>query len=126
MLKITYLENAINLEYLQKPVEVWKSERILVNLRAGVSVYTESSIASFLLPVNPFALKLLKNLTEKELIDMIPCDEGFIEVSLSGTWISYTENNESGIFVCELDQKNEYLLYELWQESQVSASVVTE
>lgn len=126
MLKITYLDDTINLEYLQKSVEVWKSERILVNLRAAVSIYTESSIASFLLPVNPFALKLLKTLTEKELIDVIPCDEGYIEVSLAGTWVSYTKNNESGIFVCELDQKSEYLLYELWQESQVSASVVSE
>lgn len=126
MLKITYLEDTTYLEYLQKSVEVWKTERILVNLRAAVSIYTESSIASFLLPVNAFALQELRSLVEKELIDVIPCDEEYVEVSLSGTWISQTESNESGIFVCELDHQSEYLLYELWQESQVSASVVSE
>jgi len=126
MLKITYLEDTTYLEYLQKSVEVWKTERILVNLRAAVSIYTESSIASFLLPVNAFALQELRSLVEKELIDVIPCDEEYVEVSLSGTWISQTESNESGIFVCELDHQSEYLLYELWQESQVSASVVGE
>jgi len=49
MLKITYLEDEINLEYLPKSVEVWKTERILVNLRAAVKVYTESSIATLVL-----------------------------------------------------------------------------
>lgn len=126
MLKITYLEDEIYLEYLQKPLEVWKTERILVNLRAGVSVYSESSIASLLLPINSSAFRKLLNLSEKELMEVIPCDEEYIEVSLPGTWISETENNESGIFVCELDYENEFFLYQLWQESQVERSVASE
>ncbi len=126
MLKITYLENEIYLEYLQKSLEVWKTERILVNLRAAVRVYTESSIASLLLPINSSAVRKLLSLAEKELIEVIPCDEEYIEVSLPGTWISESENNESGIFVCELDYESEFFLYQLWEESQVETSVVSE
>ncbi|MGB5632500.1 MAG: alr0857 family protein [Waterburya sp.] len=126
MLKITYLEDEIYLEYLQKSVEAWKKERILVNLRAAVSVYTESSTASLVLPVNLSCLRELVNLAEKKLISIIPCDEEYIEVSFPGTWISQTEDNESGIFVCELGNESEYFLYQLWQESQVGDSVVSE
>lgn len=126
MLKITYLEDEIYLEYLKKSVEVWKTERILVNLRAAVRVYTESSIASLVLPVNFSILQGLKILAEKELIDIIPCDEEYVEVSFPGTWISQTEDHDSGIFVCELDHDSEYFLYQLWQESQVGTSVVSE
>ena len=126
MLKITYLEDQIYLEYLQKSVEAWKTERILVNLRAAVSVYTESSIASLLLRVDPSSLRGLLNLAEKELIEFIPCDEEYIEVSVAGTWIAQTEDNESGIFVCELGQESECFLLQLWQESQVETSVASE
>lgn len=126
MLKITYLEDEINLEYLPKSVEVWKTERILVNLRAAVKIYTESSIATLVLPVNVSILQGLKNLANKGLIEIIPCDEEYVEVSFSGTWISQTEEHDSGIFVCELDRDSEYFLHQLWQESQLGTSVVSE
>ncbi len=126
MLKITYLEDQIYLEYLQKSIEAWKAERILVNLRAAVSVYTESSIASLLLRVDPSSLRGLLNLADQELIEFIPCDEEYIEVSVAGTWIAQTEDKESGIFVCELGQESECFLHQLWQESQVGTSVVSE
>lgn len=126
MLKITYLEDEICLEYLAKSLEAWKTERILVNLRAAVSVYAESSIASLVFPANVSRLRKLISLAEKELIDIIPCDEEYIEVSLSGTWIAQSKISESGIFVCELDHDSEISLYQLWQESQLHTSVVSE
>ena len=126
MLKITYLENGIYLEYLQESVSEWKANRILVSLRAGMSIYTEYGTASLVLPAYTPYLAGLVELNEKQLIDVIPCDEEYLEVSLSGTWVAQSEDSEEGVFVCELNHSSEYFLYQLWQESQVNASVVSE
>ncbi|MEO0014070.1 MAG: hypothetical protein RLZZ535_2459 [Cyanobacteriota bacterium] len=123
MLKITYLEDGINLEYLEEAVEVWKADRILVNVRAGVCIYVESSIANIVLSINSGIHSLVK-LAENQPIELIPCDEDYLEVSLIGTWLAETKNSEEGVFVCELNHEIEYSLYRLWQASQVGASVI--
>ncbi|MCC0176954.1 hypothetical protein I4641_08170 [Waterburya agarophytonicola K14] len=126
MLKITYLEDGIYLEYLQESVDSWKAARVLVSLRAGVSIYTESSTACLALPAYTPYLASLVELQERELIEVTPCDEEYLEVSLSGTWVAQSEDSEEGVFVCQLNHSSEYLLYQLWQESQISTSVMTE
>lgn len=123
MLKITYLEDAIYLEYLEKTLEVWQAERILVNLRAAVSICVESSIASIVLPINSRLNNLIK-LAENQPIELIPCDEEYVEVGLIGIWLAQNENSEEGVFVCELNHEIEYCLYSLWQESQVGTPVI--
>ncbi len=126
MLKITYLEEGIYLEYLQKSVEAWKATRVLVSLRAAASICIESSIASLVLPLNTPYLKGLLELEARELIEVIPCDEDYIEISLSGLWVAQSEDSEEGVFVCEFDRAQEYFLYQLWQESQIGTSVMSE
>lgn len=123
MLKITYLEDGIYVEYLQESVEAWKTRRILVSLRAGTSIYVENITASLVLPTNIAYHAGLNELAAKELIQIIPCDENYVEVALSGNWVSQTKNSEAGVFVCELNHSSEYFLYELWQESQVGTSL---
>ncbi|NJO98244.1 MAG: hypothetical protein HC764_21480 [Pleurocapsa sp. CRU_1_2] len=123
MLKITYLEDGINLEYLEEAVEVWKANRILVNLRAGVCIYFESSIANIVLSISSETNNLVK-LAENLPIELIPCDDNYLEVSLIGTWLAQTKNSEEGVFVCELNHEIEYSLYRLWQASQVGTSVI--
>ena len=125
MLKITYLEE-IYLEHLQKPVETWKAERVLVSLRAGISIYVETGVASLVFPIDAYCLEGLVKLAEREVIDIAPCDEEFIEVALIGTWIAQSKDSESGIFVCELGQENEDFLYRLWRESTIGTSVISE
>ena len=125
MLKITYLENEIRLEYLQQPVKVWKSDRILVNLRAAASVYVESSMASLIFPIDS-CIRELVELASKELIDIFPCDEECIEVTLLGTWLAENQSSEIGIFVCELSPDSERRLCKLWQESQIETSAIGE
>ena len=126
MLKITYLEDGIYLEYLSESVEAWKANRVLVSLRAGASIYTESSTASIVLPAYTPYLAALVELEEKKLIQITPCDEEYLEVSLSGIWVAKSETSEEGVFVCELNHSSESFLYQLWQKSQVGASVVSE
>ncbi|MEO1672805.1 MAG: alr0857 family protein [Cyanobacteria bacterium J06631_2] len=123
MLKITYLENEIYLEYLDKSIEVWKADRILVNLRAAVSIYVESSIASIVLPITS-SLNSLIRLAENQSIEIVPCDEEYLEVGLLGTWLAQESTSEEGVFVCELNPEIEYCLYRLWQESQIGTSVI--
>lgn len=125
MLKITYIEEEIFLEHLQQPVEAWKANRILVNLRAAVSVYVESSVATLVLPIDS-CLKDLVWLAEKELIEIILCDEEYVEVSLLGTWIAENKNSEQGIFVCQLSSDSEHCLHQLWQKAQIETSVISE
>ncbi|MDJ0594627.1 MAG: hypothetical protein QNJ72_32405 [Pleurocapsa sp. MO_226.B13] len=126
MLKITYLEDGIYLEQLQETVEAWKNDRILVSLRAAINIYVEASIACLVLPLDVFYLQGLAELKARELVEVTPCDEEYIEVSLSGTWIAQSQNSEEGVFVCELDQNSEYFLARLWQESQIGTSVISE
>ena len=126
MLKITYLEEGIYLEYLQESVEAWKATRVLVSLRAAASIHVESSIASLVLPLDTPYLDELVELEAKELIEVTPCDEDYIEVGLSGIWIAQNQNSEEGVFVCEFERSHEYFLYQLWQESQVGTSVMSE
>lgn len=126
MLKITYLEDGIHLEYLPESTEVWKAGRTIVSLRAAVSIYMESSTACLIFPMNIPYLKSLTKLVGEELIDIIPCDEEYVEISLLGTWISKSKDSEEGTFVCDLGHDNENLLYKLWQESQIGTSVVSE
>ena len=124
MLKITYLEDGIYLEYLEKSIEAWKADRILVSLRAAVGVYAESSIASIVLPIVPQVSNLIR-LAESQPIELVPCDEECLEVGLLGIWIAQDSTSEEGVFVCELNPELEHCLERLWQESQVGTSVIT-
>ena len=126
MLKITYLEEGIYLEHLQESVEAWKATRVLVSLRAGASIYTNQSVASLVVPAYTPYLTGLVELEEKQLIEITPCDEKYLEIALSGTWVAQNEDSEEGVFVCELNHSSECFLFQLWQESQVGTSVVSE
>jgi len=122
MLKITYLENEIYLEQLDKSVEVWKTDRILVNLRAAFSIYVESSIASIVLPITSRVNSLVR-LASDQPIELVPCDEEYLEVSLMGIWLAKEQDSEEGVFVCELSPEIENCLSQLWQEAQLSTVI---
>ncbi len=123
MLKITYLEEGIYLEYLEESIEAWKANRILVSLRAGINIFVESSTACLVIPIDSRYLIDIAELEAKQLIEVFPCDEQYLEVVVPGTWVSQSEDSEEGIFVCDLSLGGEYLLYSVWQESQVSSSL---
>ena len=126
MIKITYLENEIRLEHLTKSTKIWKSDRILLNLRAGISVYTESGVGSLIFPVTSSSIENFAKLAEADMVYVNPCDREYVEVSLLGTWIAESQDSEEGIFACDLSHEKECLLYQLWQESFAEASVVSE
>ena len=126
MLKITYLEEGIHLEYIQEEVEAWKAARIQVSLCAAASIYMEVSTASLMLTANIPYLAGLEELEARGIVEITPCDEEYLEVSFPGTWVAKSKDSEEGVFVCDLNHSSEYFLYKLWQESQISSSVMSE
>ncbi len=128
MLKITYTENTFYLEQLNDNPENWIAKRVLLCLRAATSIYAEPSTASFLLPEDlPYfdQLKTL-NTTDQETMELISNEDGFLEVCLEGTWVTAEQDSEEGVFICTLCDRTEFFLYQLWQESNIGTTVVTE
>ena len=127
MLKITYTENGFFLERLPDSLEIWLSQRLLVCLRAAASVYVEPSTASLLLPVDLPYFRDLQVLEDgNNVIEFNLCDDYSAEVSLQGNWITTDKDSEEGIFVCNLDERTEFFLYQLWKEGNFDPSLIGE
>ncbi len=126
MLKITYLEDGIYLEYLSESLKTWTDRRILVSLRATANIYIKASTACLTLAADPLYFSDLQALQAREIIEVTPCDEEYVEVSFQGTWIATHQDSEEGVFVCDLSNSHEFFIYKLWQESQIGSSVMSE
>ncbi|MBC6473624.1 MAG: hypothetical protein GDA48_13080 [Hormoscilla sp. GM102CHS1] len=119
MLKLTYIENDFKMERL----EDWVETRIMLARQAGVGFNIEGSTASFLLPIDlPYLSKLQVECAEA--IALSACDADYIEVSLKGTWIASEAQGEEGVFVLEMGDRAEFLLFNLWQESLAYVSAM--
>ena len=128
MLKVTYLESESYLEYLHNTVEDWIALRVVLALRTGQRLTVERMAASVLLPVSLIERSALVNLARRnEQIDITQVDDDYVEVSLSGTWLSSNDQDNDqdaeGVFVATLSPSVEHLLVQLWQMAQNSASV---
>ncbi|MBF2067893.1 MAG: hypothetical protein IGS39_26275 [Calothrix sp. C42_A2020_038] len=126
MLKLTYTETDFHLECITQPIEDWIQARVILSLRAGQSLCVEPSTASFLLPVDLPGVEMLKAQTrccDQEVITVCVCDTEYLEVTLHGSWISYSRDEATGIFVTTLSDRIEFFLYKLWQEAQACQEV---
>jgi hypothetical protein len=128
MLKITYTDTGLLLEYVAQSVETVITQRTVVALRSGQSIYVQPIRASLTLPANlPGMDSLLCLIHRVDSIEIAICDsEGmglsashWLEINLAGIWIADSVISEEGIFVAELDPPVEYRLLTLWQQAQV-------
>ncbi|WP_346016778.1 alr0857 family protein [Chroococcidiopsis sp. CCMEE 29] len=129
MLKLTYIETGFHLELLAKSLEEWIAMRVILALRVGECICVEPSTASFLLPANLLGLDLLEAEVQQQGTDIIAlsaCDAEYVEVILKGTWLASDLERAEGVFVAVLSHSSEFFLLKLWQEAQISASVVSE
>lgn len=125
MLKVTYSENNLYLEYLSQSPEEWISLWVVFALRTNQRLVMESSHASILLPrslATVFQLKHLLHYKNEGSITLSICDAEHIEVSLAGTWLSF--GCEEGIFITVLNPETENLLLKLWQAAQIKSSPI--
>jgi len=129
MLKLTYIETGFYLERLAQSLEEWVALRAVFALRVGDRICVEPSTAAFLLPADLPGLNLLEAEVRRQGTDEIalcPCDADYVEVSLKGTWLVSEAESEEGVFVAALAHSTEFLLFKLWQEAQISASVLSD
>ncbi|MEA5499209.1 hypothetical protein VB834_16730 [Limnoraphis robusta Tam1] len=129
MLKLTYTETAFHMERLTQSPEQLVSLRVRLAMRVGQSILVEPSSAAFLLPRHLPMLPMLEDALSKHNSDAIAvcvADAESVEVSLTGTWITTDPDEENGIFITLLDEYTEYLLFTLWQEAYIGASVMKE
>lgn len=124
MLKVTYLERELYLEYLHSSLEDWIALRVILSLRTGQRLVVERMTASVLLPIALLERSALVKLARREdQLDLLQVDDDYMEVSLVGTWVSSQEQEAEGVFVATLSPSVEHLLAQLWQMAQSSASV---
>jgi len=79
MLKLTYTENSVSLDYLDVPLENWVNQRVNLALSTGTNIYMEPSTAAFLLPIESSPLAVLEKLAQANLIDFCPCDPSYFD-----------------------------------------------
>jgi hypothetical protein len=129
MLKLTYTDTFFHLEFLSQPLEDWVAGRVILAMRVGNSICVEPSTASFLLPADLPELSDLEVAIDREgieAIDLSRCDAEYVEVSISGSWLSGDPEAEEGVFVTAVGDRIESLLFQLWFQSQKgSPSAVT-
>lgn len=126
MLKFTYGDSDIGLEYLAQSVEHLVLRRMALALRTGCRLLVEPCSASFLLPADLDQLPQLKNLIAQEpeeAIALSRADADYVEVSVNGVWICSNPETVEGIFAFSLSTPLEDLIVKLWKMAHIGVSV---
>ncbi len=120
MLKLTYTNEGLLLDYLNESLESWVNSRVLLALRSEISFWIEPTQVYFMLPMNLSYLKnLIDSLGEEELnniLEVVLYDKSQMELKLSGTWLSSQPDNDEGIFVCNYNEHIEFCIDLLLRE----------
>jgi hypothetical protein len=115
MLKVTYTEVGICLEYCPEPLDLLLSDRVCVYAHAQRSIAVQPIRASIPLPAH---LVSQQDLERYPSLELTPCDRDWWEITFTGLWITEEPDQEVGIFVTELlDPRLEQRLFRLWQLS---------
>lgn len=121
MLKVTYPETGLYLEYCPEPLDLLLSDRVCMYAHAQRSVAVQPIRASIPLPATMVGIQAL---TQFQEIDVSSCDRDWVEITLCGLWISEGPDQDEGVFVTELNPRLELRLFKLWSLSQrLSCSV---
>ncbi|MBV8887386.1 MAG: hypothetical protein JO235_25785 [Chroococcidiopsidaceae cyanobacterium CP_BM_RX_35] len=135
MLKLTYTEMGLHLEWLADSLEVVVEQRVILALRTGQPIHVEPSCASFLLPVDLPGLADLQVAiaqAKTDCIALIPVGHDDVEVNLRGTWLAVATSAHEGIFVTAMSEgfqptagyRLELLVHELWELTQAQESLL--
>jgi hypothetical protein len=119
MLKVIYTDAGLFLEYCPEPLDLLLSDRVCMYAHAQRPVSVQPMNASIPLPAHLISYQGLERFQE---IEVAWCDRDWLEVTLSGLWITEDPDQESGIFMTELDPRLEQRLIRVWQISQSSVT----
>lgn len=125
MLKLNYTEVGLYMERTMTAPEMLLSQRVVLALRLEQSLHVEPSRASFLLPAGAPELGQLESALRQECnptVTVIPVDDKFVEVSLSGSWVAENREAQEGMFLTMMSERTEFFIYKLWQMSEAHIS----
>ena len=133
MLKLNYTDVGLYMERTMTNPELLIAQRVLLAVRLGKTLYIEPGRASFLLPADSPDLKVLEMALKQDygsVVTLIAVDEEFVEVGLSGSWIAEDKDAHEGMFLAvmsdslseTLRERTEFLIYKLWQMSEIYIS----
>jgi hypothetical protein len=125
MLKLNYTDVGLYMERTMTNPELLMQERVLLAMRLGQTLHVEPGRASFLLPADIPELKVLEMAIKREYgsgVSLIAVDGEFVEVGLSGSWIAEDKDAHERMFLTVMSDRNEFLIYKLWQMSEAHIS----
>jgi hypothetical protein len=125
MLKLSYTEDGLYMERVLTSPELAIAQRVILAMRLGQSLQVEPGHASFLLPADVPELEQLEKSLRQECrgrVTVIPVDDEFVEVNLSGSWIAQSKEAHEGMFLSVLSDRAEFFMYKLWQMSEAHVS----
>jgi hypothetical protein len=125
MLKLNYTDVGLYMERTMTNPELLIAQRVLLAMRLGRSIRVEPGRASFLLPADIPQLQVLEMALHQEygsVVTLIAVDEEYVEVGISGSWIAEDKDAHEGMFLTVMSDRNEFLIYKLWQMSEVHIS----
>ena len=127
MLKLNYTEIGLYMEQTITNPELLIAQRVLLAMRLGRSLHVQPGCASFLLPADIPELEVLEMALQRECsspVTLIPVDEEFVEVGLSGSWIAESKEAHEGMFLAVMSDQIERFIYKLWQMSEANISTL--
>ncbi len=125
MLKLNYTEDGLYMERVMASPELAIAQRVILAMRLGQSLQVEPGHASFLLPADVPELEQLELSLQPECrgrVTVVPVDDEFVEVSLSGSWIVESKEAHEGMFLSVMSDRAEFFIYKLWQMSEAHIS----
>ena len=128
MLKLNYTDVGLYMERTMTNPELLIAQRVLLAMRLGRSLYVELGHASFLLPADLPELEGLEIALQQECnpsATVFPVDNDFVEVNFSGSWVAESKEAHEGMFLAMMSDRDEFLIYKLWQMSEVHISSPT-
>jgi len=132
MLKLNYTDLGLHMEQVAAPVELVVAQYVLIAMRLGQSMHVEQSRASFLIPTESPVLQRLQDVFRQGGdcymaagdVAIAPVDQTFVEITMTGTWLSESLYSDVGVFLASFSPKTEYLLHQLWQATQRQTSLL--
>jgi len=121
VLKLNYNDYGLFLEQVAASLDAVATQRVMLAVYTGETLHLEPGRAAFLVPSDAAGMSQLENVLQKDTtqtVTLTEVDNGFVEVSLKGTWMANSANAETGTFIAAIAPISESLIYQLWQVTQ--------
>ena len=125
MLKLNYTDCGLFLEQVSASLDAIAIQRVMLAVYMGEPLHMEPGRAAFLVSANLPAVTKLQLIIRADAtgaVTVASVDDGFVEVSIKGTWIARNVDAEEGTLIAALSAQSERLVYQLWQATQWQAA----